>query len=92
MYDGTVARVRELASPGPGWRRRWRVLRPGNHEEFKDSTNISTRIEHSASASSTMKSNGRWLQMLACTTGFHNDDVPLRLRQPMSIVTAPASC
>jgi uncharacterized protein len=48
MYDGTVARVRELASP---WARLATPLGAffvlGNHEEFTDSTKYLDAVEHS---------------------------------------------
>jgi len=48
MYDGTVARVRELASP---WARLAAPLGAffvlGNHEEFTDSTKYLDAVEHS---------------------------------------------
>src|SRR6202521_4853999 len=48
MYDGTVARVRELAQP---WARLAAPLGaffvPGNHEEFTDSTKYLDAVEHS---------------------------------------------
>ena len=96
MYDGTVARVRELAQP---WARLAAPLGAffvlGNHEEFTDSTKYLDAVEHSGvRVLNNEKVTVDGLQIVGVHYRDSTNDDHFRsvLRRQTWIATAPASC